>query len=386
MKIGIVSSYFYPWYGGITEHVFHQYKELKRRGYDVKLITPFDGKGILEERSDLIKIGKPVPFILNGSIVKVPFITRPVRAMNRILAEHDFDILHLHQPLFCVLGLSVLRCVKERRSKGLKTPGIIGTFHACGGGTERFFVKGLGFYFKKFQSEFYSRIAVSAASRDFVQPILPGEYQIIPNGVDLTRFSSEKKKIVRFNDGVKNILFVGRLEPRKGLTTLLQSIPLIKQYTSEQIRLIVVGNGILTQYYRSRVPAEVNDSIFFIGEVSCEDLPRYYKTADVFCSPATYGESFGIVLIEAMAAGLPIVAGDNEGYRRVIKDGQNGLLVDPTDPQQIARAIARILQSHKLAERISRQGATDVKKYSWSSVIDQIEDSYRSFLNFSEAV
>lgn len=386
MKIGIVSSYFYPWYGGITEHVFYQYKELKKRGYDVKLITPFDGKGILEHRSDLIKIGKPVPFILNGSVVKVPFVTRPLRVMNRILAAHDFDILHLHQPLFCLLGLSVLRCVKDRRSRGLKTPVIIGTFHACGGGTERFFVRRLGFYFKKFESEFHCRIAVSAASRDFVQPILPGEYQIIPNGVDLTRFSSEKQKILRFDDGVKNILFVGRLEPRKGLTTLLQSIPLIKNYTNEQVRLIVVGNGILTRYYRSRIPPEVADRVFFIGEASFDDLPRFYKTADIFCSPATYGESFGIVLIEAMAAGIPIVAGNNEGYRKVIKDGENGLLVDPTDPHQIARAIARLLQSPQLAQKISTQGIEDVRKYSWSSVIDQIELSYRNFLSFSEAV
>jgi phosphatidylinositol alpha-mannosyltransferase len=386
MKIGIVSSYFYPWYGGITEHVFYLYKELKKRGYDVKLITPFDGKDILEQRNDLIRIGKPLPFILNGSVVKVPFVTRPQRAMNRILKEHDFDILHLHQPLFCLLGLSVLHCVKQMRRRGLKTPGIIGTFHACGGGTERFFVRRLGFYFKRYQDEFFSRIAVSTASRDFVKPILPGEYQIIPNGVDLSRFSSEKQKIDRFDDGVKNILFVGRLEPRKGLTTLLQSIPLIQKYTTERIRLIVVGNGVLTRYYRSRIPPAAEDSVIFTGEASFDDLPRFYKTADIFCSPATYGESFGIVLIEAMAAGVPIVAGNNEGYRKVIKDGVNGLLVDPTNPDQIARAIARLLHSPKLACQISSRGIEDVKKYSWSSVVDQIEQSYRNYINFREAV
>lgn len=246
-----------------------------------------------------------------------------------------------------------------------------------------FFVRRMGFFFKRYRSEFYSRIAVSAASRDFVQPILPGEYEIIPNGVDLNRFAAETEKISRFDDGVKNILFVGRLEPRKGLTTLLQSMPYVKKFTKEQVRLIVVGNGILTNYYRCRVPREVMDSIFFIGEVSCEDLPRFYKTADIFCSPATYGESFGIVLIEAMASGLPIVAGDNEGYRKVIKDGENGLLVDSTDPVQIAAAIAKIIQSPRLASKISSQGIQDVKKYSWASVIDQIELSYQKFNQLS---
>lgn len=146
MKIGIVSSYFYPWYGGITEHVFHQYKELKKRGYDVKLITPFDGKNMLLDKSDLIKIGRPVPFISNGSVVKVPFIARPLQMMGRIIEEQGFDIMHLHQPLFCLLGLTVLKCVKERRAKGLKTPGVIGTFHACGGGTERFFCQENGVF------------------------------------------------------------------------------------------------------------------------------------------------------------------------------------------------------------------------------------------------
>lgn len=215
---------------------------------------------------------------------------------------------------------------------------------------------------------------------------MPGEYQIIPNGVDLSRFSSEKQKIDRFDDGVKNILFVGRLEPRKGLTTLLQSIPLIQKYTTERIRLIVVGNGVLTRYYRSRIPPAAEDSVIFTGEASFDDLPRFYKTADIFCSPATYGESFGIVLIEAMAAGVPIVAGNNEGYRKVIKDGVNGLLVDPTNPDQIARAIARLLHSPKLACQISSRGIEDVKKYSWSSVVDQIEQSYRNYINFREAV
>lgn len=377
MKIGIISSYFYPWYGGITEHVYYQYKELKKRGYEVKLITPFDGRSYLEDESDLIKVGRPIPFILNGSVVKVPFLTRPAQLMQKILTEQRFDILHLHQPLFCLLGLTALKCIKKQRALGQKTPRIVGTFHACGGGTERFFVKRLGFYFRRYRSEFSSRIAVSAASKEFVEPILPGEYQIIPNGVDLTRFSEEKGMISRFNDGVKNILFVGRLEPRKGLTTLLQSIPYIKKMTDKPFRLIVVGNGIMTRYYQSRVPREVADRIFFTGEASCEDLPRFYKTADVFCSPASYGESFGIVLIEAMAAGLPIVAGNNEGYRKVIRNGENGLLVDPTNPLQIATGIAKILQSQTLAERIAQQGKIDVEKYSWTSVIDKVEQSYQ---------
>jgi phosphatidylinositol alpha-mannosyltransferase len=188
MKIAIVSSYFYPWYGGITEHVFFMYRELKSRGYTVKIITPFDGKDVLDDRNDLIQIGRPISFLFNGSVVKIPFIFKRKNTINRILAEEQFDIVHLHQPLFCVLGLTFLSCIKERKLRGIKTPRVVGTFHACGGGTERFLMKRLGFYFRKFCDDFDLRIAVSSASRDFVLPIMSGNFEIIPNGVDVARF------------------------------------------------------------------------------------------------------------------------------------------------------------------------------------------------------
>jgi phosphatidylinositol alpha-mannosyltransferase len=183
-----------------------------------------------------------------------------------------------------------------------------------------------------------------------------------------------------FDDGVMNILFVGRLEPRKGLINLLKSIPLIKNFSSRDYRLIVVGNGILTKYYKSRIPREVTGKVFFVGDISFEDLPKYYKTAHVFCSPATYGESFGIVLIEAMAAGLPIVAGNNEGYRKVISDGVNGVLVDPEQPLQIAQAIGKILQSDKLRTQLSDASRKDAEKYNWSRIVSEIDSVYSNIV------
>ena len=198
MKIGIISSYFYPWYGGITEHVYYQYKELKARGHDVKLITPFDGSDVLENRSDLIRIGKPIPLILNGSVVKVPILTHRKEIVNKILAEENFDILHLHQPLFCILGLSFLKYLRELKSSGQKIPRVVGTFHACGGGVERFLVRRLIPLSRKYHGQFDYRIAVSAASRDFIYPLLPEDYEIIPNGVDVKRFANCREKIDSF--------------------------------------------------------------------------------------------------------------------------------------------------------------------------------------------
>ena len=379
MKIGIVSSYFYPWYGGITEHVYHQYKGLKQRGHTVRLITPFDGRGVLQDPDDLIKLGRPVSLLLNGSVVKVPLLFKPKRAMEKILSTERFDVIHLHQPLFCFLGLNFLKCILERKNNNSYIPHVVGTFHACGGGTERFVVNRLSFFFRKFREAFDCRIAVSAASRDFITPILPGDYSIIPNGVDVTRFSSELERIAQYDDGILNILFVGRLEPRKGLTTLLKCVPYISKYSQKPFRVLVVGNGVMTRYYKSRVPREALKRVVFVGEASPEDLPRYYKTAHVFCSPASYGESFGIVLIEAMAAGLPIVAVNNEGYRKVIGTGVNGVLVEPENPEMMAAQIGRLLNNEDERRLYAVRNIESAKLYSWSSIIDMIEKIYLGF-------
>lgn len=380
MKIGIVSPYFYPWFGGITEHVYYLYKGLKKLDHTVRLITPFHGGDMIQEKDDLITIGKPIPLILNGSVVKVPLMTNGKKIIDSILDREKFDIIHLHQPLFCLLGLTFLNRVKLLRMKGVKYPQIVGTFHACGGGSEKFFVNRLKFYFKKFQNEFNFRIAVSHASRDFINPVLPGDFTVIPNGVDVGRFANESQKITRFDDGVFNILFVGRLEPRKGLTNLLKSIPYIKLYSGKPFRLIVVGNGILTNYYKLRIPKEINDKVHFVGDISFEDLPKYYKTAHVFCSPATYGESFGIVLIEAMAAGLPIIAGNNEGYRKVINNGVNGILVDPEQPLQIAQAIGQLLESDQTRKLLAENSQIDAEQYSWKRIVNEIDLIYKRII------
>jgi phosphatidyl-myo-inositol alpha-mannosyltransferase len=380
MKIGIVSPYFYPWYGGITEHVFYLYKGLKCRGHTVRLITPFNGRNMIEDREDLITIGKPITLILNGSVVKVPLLLNGKKVVESILEREQFDIIHLHQPLFCILGLTFLGRIRQKHNNGIAHPRVVGTFHACGGGSERFFIKKFGFFFKKYKNQFDYRIAVSQASRDFIHPVFPGEYTIIPNGVDIARFSNEHRKIDKFNDGVFNILFVGRLEPRKGLTNLLKSIPYINKFTSKPFRLLVVGNGMFSRYYKSKIPAQSAENVFFLGDISINDLPVYYNTAHVFCSPATYGESFGIVLIEAMAAGLPIIAGDIEGYRKVITDGENGVLVNPENPLKIAQAIGQLLESDLQRKTLSEKSRLAATKFSWDKIVNEIDGVYQQLL------
>jgi phosphatidylinositol alpha-mannosyltransferase len=378
MNIAIVTSYFYPWYGGITEHVYHQYTELVDRGYNVKIITPFDGSGKLRKSEDLIQIGKLVTCIVNGSVVKIPLLVGKKTVIRKILMTNKFDIVHLHQPLFCSLGLSFLSCILSERKAGRVTPAVVGTFHACGGNLERILISRMQSFFRRFRFSFARKIAVSQSSREFIQKALPGVYQIIPNGVDVKRFSKEKNRISRYNDGTLNILFVGRLEPRKGVPILLKSMDYIRTYTSVPFRMIIVGNSPFSRYYRSLIPNHLKSNVVFTGEVSFDELPQYYRTSHIFCSPALYGESFGIVLVEAMAAGLPVVATNNEGYSKVIRDGITGFLVSPQRPQALAAAIARLLDSEKLRKSFAERGRLEAYRYSWPKIVDKLENVYNS--------
>jgi phosphatidylinositol alpha-mannosyltransferase len=132
----------------------------------------------------------------------------------------------------------------------------------------------------------------------------------------------------------------------------------------------------MLDYYKKKVPRGFEEKIVFTGEVSFEDLPKYYKTAHIFCSPASYGESFGIVLIEAMAAGLPIVAGNNEGYRKVIKDGLNGILVRTEDPRDLAVNLVKLIDNEEMRNRLAKGNYEESKKYSWSNVVNAVECVY----------
>lgn len=381
MKIGIVSSYFYPWYGGITEHVYYQYRELKRRGHQVQVITPFDGGGMLEDEHDLIRVGKPLFVRANGSVGCVPLIDHYGDRIQSIVSDDNFDVLHFHQPLLCRVSIALLDAVHELRQSGGTPPRVVGTFHSCGGKWERFLLRSLlGPYLRRFHNAFDCKIAVSAASMDFMRTVLPGGYEIVPNGVDFDRFAGETDRIEQFRDGCANVLFVGRLEPRKGVGRLLRSVPLVARHTGTPFRVIVVGDGPHAQRYRKLVDKLQMDNVAFVGDVTTRDLSRYYRTADIFCSPALSRESFGIVLLEAMAAGVPVVCGDNEGYRKVVRSGENGILVDPTDHDALARCIARLLDSESERQRLAEQAGRDCLRYRWSEIFAVIEDHYRRLL------
>jgi phosphatidylinositol alpha-mannosyltransferase len=220
----------------------------------------------------------------------------------------------------------------------------------------------------------HGRIAVSAAARHFIDRFFPGDYKVIPNGVDVPYFA-RAVPLARWQDGTPNVLFVGRHEPRKGLLDLLKAHRILRK-TGHDNRLLIVGSGPQEREARRYVATRGLQAVEFLGRVSDAEKAQLLRTADVFASPATGGESFGIVLLEAMAAGAPIVASDIHGYKGVVRRGREGLLVPPHEPKELATAIARLLDDPELRASMREAGRARAEDFSWPRVTAKVDDYY----------
>jgi phosphatidylinositol alpha-mannosyltransferase len=375
MKIALVSPYDYPYPGGVTEHITHLDEEFRRLGHEVKIIAASSGNQ--DEPGDhVLKVTRSVtPIPYSGSIARITLSLRAYPRVKKILREEQFDVIHVHEPLTPNLPLFVLRhCKVSPRSV------VVGTFHAYRESAADFqYGKPL---LRRFIGRLDGRIAVSQAVVDYISHYFPGDYVVIPNGVDVDRFGGlQAEPWPRFTDGRPNILFVGRMEKRKGFRHLIRAFPYVKQEIPEA-RLLVVGaysdedKAPFVRYARQHKL----HGIVFAGYASREELPRYYRSCDVFVAPSTGFESFGIVLLEAMAAGKPIVASDIAGYRCVLKDGREGLFVPPEDERALATAIIRLLKDSDLRRRMGEAGREKADEHAWPQVAERILTYYRQLI------
>ena len=223
------------------------------------------------------------------------------------------------------------------------------------------------------------RIAVSTAAREFISRYFPADYRIIPNGVSLERFAPGIPPFPQFMDGQQNILFVGRFEKRKGAKYLLRAIPAIRE-RHPRTRFILVGEGRLRPGFQRYVERQGWRDVIFTGYVSDEDKPRYFASAHVYCAPAIGAESLGIVLLEAMASGVPIVASDIKGYATVITHGVDGILTPPRQPGELADAISHLLENEPLRRQFIQAGLAKARDYAWPYVARRVMDYYCELL------
>jgi len=373
MKIALVSPYDFPYPGGVTQHISYLDKHFRELGHQVKIIAPCAGKepekladNVVATTSRVISI----PF--SGSKARIPYSPAVNWRVKRALHAEDFDILHTHEPM--TLPVPIMALTHSRSVN-------VGTFHAY---RDRHLIYQYArSLFQPFFDKLDGKVAVSEAAKDTVARYFGGEFVIIPNGIDVERFGGgHVQPLEQYADGRLNILFVGRLDPRKGFRYLLRAFPYVKE-EFPQARLLVVGA------YRKQEMANYLHyarehhltGVKFVGRVSDEELPRYYRSCHVFCAPSTGFESFGIVLLEAMAAGKPTVATNIPGYRDLLEDGKEGYLAEPKDERSLARALIRVLKDPARQQSMGLHGHAKAQRYSWRQVSLEVLEFYEELLD-----
>lgn len=362
LRIALVTEYYYPHLGGVCEHVHFFAREARRRGHHVDIITSrIPGA---ESHPHVIRLGRSMPVYANGSMARITIGLGLRRAMRRVLNEGRYDVVHVHSPLTPVLPLLAI--------EEAQVP-VIGTFHT-------YFDRSVGYqlgrpYFQRRLEALQAAIAVSHSTTVALERYFEADWTIIPNGIDLDLFSPDVPRPAEIRGDRPAILFLGRFDPRNGLTTLIDSFRRVRG-PRRPAQLVVVGDGPLREhYYRA---AGGDPDITFVGAV-LEGRPRYYAHSQVYACPTTKA-SFGITLLESMACETPIVCSDIMGFRDVVTDGREALMVPCGDRDALADALARVLDDDRLRDALGVAGRQRAMHYGWPIVTAHVLDVYHKVL------
>jgi phosphatidylinositol alpha-mannosyltransferase len=355
MRIGIVCPYSLTVPGGVQMQALGMARELRRRGHEARVLGPCDGP---PPESFVTPLGNSLPTSANGSIAPLaPDPTAMFRTLQALSAER-FDVVHLHEPL--APGPTLTAAVTHRYP-------TVGTFHAAGRSTSYKVVKPwLVSWIKRLDH----KVVVSKDALELVRSHLGGEYEVLFNGVEVDRIRSVRP-YERRADAPPAIFFCGRHEERKGLRVLLEAITQL----DSNLELWIASSGPDTAALQ-RLSAG-DQRIHWLGRISDDEKFARLAAADVFCAPSLGGESFGVVLIEAMAAGTTVVASRLDGYQNVATDGVDALLPAPGDASALAGALGRVLGDQELASRLRRSGSTRAETFAMSKLVDRYVEIYR---------
>lgn len=354
MRVGLIIDDRISRHGGVQEYVLGLYDFLIKKGHQPIIFTT--GRYRKQKRK-IISFGKTLD--LPGEAPKgISLNFNQGEKIKKILAKEKPEILHI-QGIPGPLGLYFLK-----HSKSIN----IMTFHIAHEGLLIEFLANTLFPFWKAMDEYlHGKIAISKVAADYAQKFCSGPFKIIPIGIDLGRFRPGVPKIKKFKDQKINILFVGRLDKRKGIEYLLKAYQRLSQL-EKNIRLIIVGDGPQKQKAKNFVKDEGLKNVVFVRAVTRFELPAWYVTADIFCSPATHGESFGVVLLEAMAAGLPIVAFDNPGYKSIFPEFARGFLVPNKNISALTQTLLILATNPDLRKQLGQKNYRYVERFSGEKI------------------
>jgi phosphatidylinositol alpha-mannosyltransferase len=352
VRIGIVCPYSLTVHGGVQGQVLGLARSLRALNHEVRVLAPCDGP---PPDAGVTPLGNSLPTAANGSVAPVaPDIPAQLRLI-RALRDEEFDVIHLHEPF--APGLTHTAVL-------FKSAPIVATFHAAGDDLAYRFFRPLVVAAAK---RLDVRAAVSVDAQRVAVENIGGDYELVFNGVELEQFT----KATPWDDGVAGdtrptLLFVGRHEPRKGLEVLLDAMVSMP----EHVRLWIVGDGPETAELQRRTAGDPR--LEWLGRISDAEKASRMRAADVFVAPSLGGESFGIVLLEAMASGVAVVASDLPGYANVARAGRDAALVPPGDPAALARTLTEVLGDHELANRLVLSGEERAAEFS----MDRLAERY----------
>jgi phosphatidylinositol alpha-mannosyltransferase len=365
MKIGLVCPYNIALGGGVQELVRAMCENLRLRGHSVKIITAQPRELGSIDTSDMIFLGRGIDLQWPNHTTAPLSSGLSIEAIEQAMEAEKFDILHFHEPWVPALSRQILSCSQSVN---------IATFHAKVPETimNRTLAKAITPYMRSVLRDLHELTAVSNPAAEYVQSLTERPITIIPNGIDLDRFVFSRRVKI---DQPKLIVYIGRLEPRKGLKYLLRAFQLLAQ-SQHDVHLTIAGDGSDRQKLEALVQDMQIPNVTFLGYISDEEKIKLLAGADLFCSPAIFGESFGIVLLEAMASGAVIVAGDNSGYASVMKEIGTLSLVNPKDSREFARRLSLLLTEPKLRNLWQDWAEEYIKQFSYAKIVDQYENLY----------
>lgn len=360
MRIGLVCPYAWDVPGGVRSHVSDLALTLRSRGHQVDVLAPAEDDEDLPEW--VTDGGRPVAVPYNGSVARLSFGVKATRRVRAWIRQGDFDIVHIHEPL--APSLSVLTCWAARGP-------LVATWHSS---QDRSRVLTAGYYVAQTAMEkLRGSIAVSEQARRTLVGHVGGDAVLIPNGVRVQDFAPDTHD----RDRRRELLFLGRIEePRKGLGVLIDALPTILEQVPD-LKVIVAGPGDIEDV-RKDIPEHIDRALTFVGTVSDERKQELLREVQVYVAPHTGGESFGIVLVEAMAAGACVIASDIPAFRQVLEDGKAGRLFSCKDPQSLADAVLSVLADDAARRALVARGHARAEEYDWDTVVDDVLEVYES--------